>query len=147
MSQIVSYQQIAHCCSRRILSRRKYHVAAHSVGSRVYRARRLCSLGVCMYSYLAEIMAKAWLHKGTRSDIERLARGIENVMHDRRKRQIAPKAHLRWRKASRAGKGAIDTVGRRDIRTLVSIVSTPRRAATQLFCYPSVTFHPAIFSA
>ena len=48
-----------------------------------------------MHSYLAEIMAKAWLHEGARGGIKRLARSMHDIMHDWRNRGIVPKSEFR----------------------------------------------------
>jgi hypothetical protein len=48
-----------------------------------------------MHFYLAEIMTKARLHEGTRGGIKRLARCMQDLMHDRWNRRNVPKSEFR----------------------------------------------------
>jgi len=60
----------------------KDDVIADGIGQRVDGLRRLRSPGIGMHPHLAEVMAEAGLHEGTRRRRKRLTRGVQNLMHD-----------------------------------------------------------------
>ena len=81
MCRLVREKSLTRACSRRILPSTKNDIAPRRISERVYRPRRLRSLGICMHAHLAEVMPKTRLHEFAGLGIERLARRAQHFAH------------------------------------------------------------------
>jgi hypothetical protein len=66
-----------------ILTGREDNVLPDRVGQGIHRASRLGRPGVGMHAHAAEVPAKTRLKEGSRRGVERLARGTQDLSHDR----------------------------------------------------------------